>query len=212
MRTILRLTFAAALLLAVTAVPSAACKRAASSRPQPIHPKPCCSTPRIAIAPPPVCRRFSGTPISPTPRSCTPNAWCSTTRSRTSLPAKLPLQDRARQVGARFSMIAENVAEGPSAQGLHTQWMNSPPHRANLLDQELNSIGIAVIQRGNMFFAVEDFSVGVPQLSFEEQEATVAAQLAGYGLRVENDIPRRAQDLRGGSRLVRAAPAGSSAI
>jgi hypothetical protein len=98
-----------------------------------------------------------------------------------------PLQDRARQAGARFSMIAENVAEGPSAQGLHTQWMNSPPHRANLLDHELNSIGIAVVQRGSLYFAVEDFSVGVPHLSYAEQEAEVRAQLEGYGLRVGDD-------------------------
>jgi hypothetical protein len=102
-------------------------------------------------------------------------------------PGEAPLQDRAQEAGARFSMIAENVAEGPSPQGLHTQWMNSAPHRANLLDQQLNSIGIAVVQRGNVFFAAEDFSVDVPHLSFEEQESQVRAQLADYGLRVEGN-------------------------
>src|SRR5215470_5009144 len=95
-----------------------------------------------------------------------------------------PLQVRAMQAGARFSLIAENVAEGPSPQGLHTQWMRSAPHRANLLDRELNSIGIAVVQSGNLYFAVQDFSVGVPQLSLEEQEAKLNAQLAARGMRV----------------------------
>ena len=56
-------------------------------------------------------------------------------------PGEQSLQIRAMEAGARFSLIAENVAEGPSPQGLHVQWMNSPPHRANLLDRELNSIG-----------------------------------------------------------------------
>jgi uncharacterized protein YkwD len=97
-----------------------------------------------------------------------------------------PLQDRARQAGARFSLIAENVAEGPNTSGLHVQWMNSAPHRANLLDHELNSIGIAVMRSGNRYFAVEDFSVGVQQLSLAEQEAEVRAQLTGYGLQVVN--------------------------
>ena len=103
------------------------------------------------------------------------------------LPGEAPLQDRARESGARFSMIAENVAEGPNASGLHAQWMNSAPHRANLLDHELNFIGIAVAQRENMFFAVEDFSAGVPQLSLAEQEAEVRSQLTGYGLQVVNN-------------------------
>jgi len=98
-------------------------------------------------------------------------------------PGEPPVQDRARHAGARFSLIAENVAEGPSIPGLHTQWMNSAPHRANLLDRELNSIGISVVQSGNMYFAVEDFSTSVPSASLEEQEQQVASQLAARGLR-----------------------------
>ena len=98
-------------------------------------------------------------------------------------PGEPPMQDRARHAGARFSLIAENVAEGPSIPGLHIQWMNSAPHRANLLDRELNSIGISVVQSGNMYFAVEDFSVSVPSASLEEQEQQVASQLAARGLR-----------------------------
>ena len=95
-----------------------------------------------------------------------------------------PLQIRASQAGARFSLIAENVAEGPTPQGLHHQWMNSAPHRANLLDRDLNSIGIAVVQSGNLFFGVQDFSVGVPQMSYEDEEAKISAQLAARGMRV----------------------------
>jgi hypothetical protein len=97
-------------------------------------------------------------------------------------PGEPPVQDRARQAGARFSVIAENVAEGPSVSGLHTQWMNSPPHRANLLDPELNSVGIAVVQVGNLFFAVQDFSAAVPALALDMQEQQVASQLAARGL------------------------------
>jgi uncharacterized protein YkwD len=111
-------------------------------------------------------------------------------------PGEPALQDRARVAGARFTEIAENVAEGPSAEVIHASWMHSPPHRANLLDPELTSIGIAVVGaasrdgvgRGGagMLFAVQDFSQSVARLSLVEQEKQVAAALAARGLQVAN--------------------------
>jgi uncharacterized protein YkwD len=68
---------------------------------------------------------------------------------------------RAREAGAHFSAMAENVAEGPTPEGLHEQWMKSPPHRANLLDPELNSIGVGIAQRNGQIFAVQDFSAAL---------------------------------------------------
>ncbi len=100
-------------------------------------------------------------------------------------PGEAPVQDRARQAGARFSTVAENVAQGPTVTGLHTQWMNSAPHRANLLDPDLNAIGISVVQSGNMLFAVEDFSAAVASLSLEEQEHEVASQISAHGFTVD---------------------------
>src|ERR1700720_4694624 len=106
------------------------------------------------------------------------------------------LQDRARLTGARFTEIAENVAEGPSADVIHSSWMHSPPHRANLLDPELTAVGIAVVGAGSrdgagrggagMLFAVEDFSQSVASLNIAEQERQVGAELAARGLQVAN--------------------------
>ena len=111
-------------------------------------------------------------------------------------PGEPALQDRARVAGARFTEIAENVAEGPSADVIHASWMHSPPHRANLLDPELTAIGIAVVGsasrdgagRGGagMLFAVQDFSQSVASLSLVEQEKQVAAALTTHGLQVAN--------------------------
>ena len=98
------------------------------------------------------------------------------------LPGEAPMQDRARHAGAHFSMIAENVAQGPSVPGLHTQWMNSPPHRANLLDPQLNAVGISVVQSGNTYFAVEDFATTVAATSLEEQERQISSQWTSLGL------------------------------
>ncbi len=95
---------------------------------------------------------------------------------------ELSLEDRAAQSGAHFTVLSENIAQGPTVAGLHTQWMNSPPHRANILDKEVNSVGIAVVQSGNEFFAVEDFSYAVADLSLADQEKQVIALLAARGL------------------------------
>jgi uncharacterized protein YkwD len=104
-------------------------------------------------------------------------------------PGELPLQQRATQAGARFSVIAENVAEGQSANGLHIQWMNSAPHRANLLANDLNAVGIAVVQSGGLLFAVEDFSEAVPVLNLDVQELQVATLLSSRGLRLVSATP-----------------------
>jgi uncharacterized protein YkwD len=104
------------------------------------------------------------------------------------LPGEPPLEDRARQAGARYSVIAENVAEGATPEAIHSGWMHSVPHRANLLAPELTSVGIAVAASqerkisGRVLFAVEDFSLAVANLSYEEQEKQVAALLAKGGL------------------------------
>jgi hypothetical protein len=103
------------------------------------------------------------------------------------LPGEPGLADRASRAGARFSTLAENVAEGPSAEGIHQQWMNSAPHRANLLDPQLNSVGIAVADRNGTLFAVEDFSVVVGDMSAPDQEKLVGTQLQKEGLRLLNN-------------------------
>jgi uncharacterized protein YkwD len=102
------------------------------------------------------------------------------------LPGEPDLSARAGRAGARFSTIAENVAEGPRVEEIHQQWMNSPPHRANLLDPELTSVGIAVAKGNGIFFAVEDFSNAAGQLSLQDQESLVASQLKMRGIRILN--------------------------
>jgi uncharacterized protein YkwD len=124
------------------------------------------------------------------------------------LTGELPLQDRTRLAGARYSSIAENIAEGPTAEIIHVSWMHSPPHRANLLDPQLTSVGIAVAlqARSNSsglptatLFAVEDFSQSVANLNYQEQERQVAAQLTARGLQVgpSNDARKTCEMDRG---------------
>lgn len=102
------------------------------------------------------------------------------------LPGEPDMAARATQAGARFSALAENVAEGPSVAVIHREWMNSPPHRANLLDPHLDSVGIAAAEGAGVLFAVEDFSLETVKFSVEEQEGIVNAQLRRSGLRLLN--------------------------
>lgn len=102
-------------------------------------------------------------------------------------PGEPGLAARATGAGSRFSTIAENVAEGPSAAYIHAQWMKSPPHRANILDKDLDSVGIAVAEREGQLFAVADFSRAVANLPLDEQEKQVGALLEARGLRLLDD-------------------------
>jgi hypothetical protein len=95
-------------------------------------------------------------------------------------PGEPELASRGRQAGARFSRIAENVAESPDAVRMHDAWMRSEGHRANLLDPEVTAVGIRVISRQGELYAVEDFARSVVDLSLAEQESTVEASIGSY--------------------------------
>ena len=65
---------------------------------------------------------------------------------------------RAQHVGVYFISISENIAEGSDAANISGQWERSPEHRQNLLDPDMNVIGIGIAERNGELFAVEDFA------------------------------------------------------
>jgi uncharacterized protein YkwD len=73
-------------------------------------------------------------------------------------PGEPSLPARANKAGARFISISENVVRAANARSAHTQFMNSPNHKANILDSDINSIGIGAVEQGGELFVVEDFS------------------------------------------------------
>jgi uncharacterized protein YkwD len=93
-----------------------------------------------------------------------------------------PLDQRAAKAGARFSMIAENIAVGPNPETIHNGWMHSPGHRKNILNAEVSAVGIATMRGSGGLFAVQDFSRPVEALSLEQQEEKVVLLLKGNGL------------------------------
>lgn len=73
-------------------------------------------------------------------------------------PGEPSLAARATQAGAKFTWLSENVGQGSRAEAIEEEFMNSPKHRANILDSDMDTLGIGVVERGGQLFAVEDFA------------------------------------------------------
>jgi uncharacterized protein YkwD len=73
-------------------------------------------------------------------------------------PGEPSLPSRVNQAGAHFVWLSENVALGPNPSLIHAQFINSPKHRANILDSDMNAMGVGIVERNGELFAVEDFS------------------------------------------------------
>ena len=101
-------------------------------------------------------------------------------------PGEPDLSARGASAGVRFSLITENVAEAGEPTVIHNMWMHSEGHRANLLDPEVNVVGIAVVTREHEVYAVEDFASTVETLSIDQQETAVASLLTTTGLKTAN--------------------------
>jgi uncharacterized protein YkwD len=84
------------------------------------------------------------------------------------LPGELDLSERIHTTGLRFDAAGENLAIAGSVEQIHSELMNSPPHRENILDPDYNSVGIAIISRGRDLYAVENFARMYPDFSEPE--------------------------------------------
>jgi hypothetical protein len=97
-------------------------------------------------------------------------------------PGEDDLQSRAGQAGAHFRIIEENVAMASSPQALEQEWMHSPPHRANILNGSMTSIGVGLVKRGAYYYGVEDFAASVANLGPEQIEQKIGQLLQQRGL------------------------------
>jgi uncharacterized protein YkwD len=73
-------------------------------------------------------------------------------------PGEPILQERVGETRVRFNSVAENVAAAPDVDTAHTALMKSPGHRANILHQDYNAIGIAIVERDHELFVTQDFA------------------------------------------------------
>jgi uncharacterized protein YkwD len=68
--------------------------------------------------------------------------------------------DRVTATGYRWSRVAENIAEtdGDPLAVIFKGWMESPPHRANILNKDFTEIGIGIARndKGDIYYT-QDF-------------------------------------------------------
>lgn len=111
-------------------------------------------------------------------------------------PGEPDMKTRADQAGAHFSTISENVAgNATTAIEFDQAWMNSPVHRANILDPNLTAIGIAVVQNHGVLDAVEDFSRSVRVLGPSAVEQQAEQIIRDHGLAIAT-VPEAQQNAR----------------
>jgi uncharacterized protein YkwD len=94
---------------------------------------------------------------------------------------------RAAEAGAHFSLFEENVALAPTVYAIHDGWMYSPHHRVNLLNPEVDHIGVAVVAGRHGLYAVADYERAVPELTQKQVESRFAALLKQAGMEVLPD-------------------------
>jgi Cysteine-rich secretory protein family len=59
---------------------------------------------------------------------------------------------------ANWQAVGENVGEGPTESDVHTAFMQSPEHRANILDHDFTQVGIGVtVDQSGIVWVTEDF-------------------------------------------------------
>jgi hypothetical protein len=110
---------------------------------------------------------------------------------------------RASEAGAHFSLIEENIAVGSYPSRIHQEWLDSPGHRANLLNPEIDRIGVAVVAAQGVLFAVADYAKAVPVLTPPQLESRVAGLLRNKGVVIRRDTT----DARAACRLDHGLPA-----
>jgi hypothetical protein len=97
------------------------------------------------------------------------------------------LAKRAAQAGAHFSLVEENVAFGPDPAAIHEGWLRSPGHRENLLNPQVDRVGVAVVASRGAIYAVADYERAVPVLSPAQAESRVGALVEAAGAAILRD-------------------------
>ena len=103
-------------------------------------------------------------------------------------PGEPPLGERVGSTGLRFNAAGENLAYAPTVEEVHTGLMNSPPHRANILDPKFNSVGISIVKKEDELYVVQNFAHVLPGYSEDQfRDAVVAAfQEQRHAAKIEN--------------------------
>jgi hypothetical protein len=97
------------------------------------------------------------------------------------------VSERANRAGARFSLISESVAAGSTPADIGGGWMRFPNDRTNLLNPQVDRVGVAIIASRDLLYAVADYEHAVPVLTQSQVEAAIARLLRHSDIAVLSD-------------------------
>ncbi len=102
-----------------------------------------------------------------------------------------PLQVRLADENLRSDRQAENCALEVDVAGAHDVLMNSPHHRANILNPRYNAVGVALMQSGEQLYVTEDFAHRLPDYSEPEADAVLQKAVTDYARKHGSPAPVR---------------------
>ena len=90
------------------------------------------------------------------------------------------LQLRVGDENVRFDRDAENIALDSTVEDAHVLLMQSPGHRANILNPQFTSVGIGILKSDELLYITEDFAHLLPNYSESEADAVVQQAISNY--------------------------------
>ena len=102
-----------------------------------------------------------------------------------------PLNVRIGNENVRSDHEAENIALGGNLADIHLHLMQSPPHRANILNPVFDSVGIGIVNSGDLIYVTEDFVHALPVYSAMEADAAAQQAIAQYARSQRLPVPAR---------------------
>jgi hypothetical protein len=102
-----------------------------------------------------------------------------------------PLIVRLSEQNVRSDHDAENIALGGSLAEIHLRLMQSPPHRANILNPSFDSVGIGIVHEGELIYVTEDFAHALPVYSAMEADAAAQQTIGQYARLQRLPVPTR---------------------
>lgn len=91
-------------------------------------------------------------------------------------PGEATLAERIGITGVRFTIAAENVARTEFVEDVHPALMGSSGHRANILNNSYNAVGIGVVENKGRIYVTEDFIFLVSDYSESQFNAAFAEE------------------------------------
>lgn len=91
------------------------------------------------------------------------------------------------------TFVGENISKNTSVENSHNSLMNSPGHKANILNPLWNRLGLGIIKSGNTYYITQEFSLY--PINPDEELNKIINSLNLQNLNSNSEVQQLAQDL-----------------